>query len=123
MERKPLEVGLPDKIEILQRGMGIEIARKWFGPRFYFLIPFTVVWNGMMYMFVTQGLLTSEGDLASRLFPLPHLGVGIGLIYYSIAGIFNKTFVTVDRGRLAVRHSPVPWPGNMEINASDVYPR
>lgn len=114
MERKPLEVGLPDKIEIHQRGMGIEIARRWFGPRFYPLIPFTVAWNYGAYAFFTDGQVMSGPDLWVA------FGIGVAFLYGTIAAIFNKTLVTVDRDRLAVRHSPVPWPGNREISASDL---
>jgi hypothetical protein len=53
-------------------------------------------------------------------FPLIHVAVGLTISYYVIAGWVNRTRVLVGSGRLTVRHSPLPWSGNTEIDASSL---
>ncbi len=46
---------------------------------------------------------------------------GLGwLTYYVIAGWLNRTYVAVSHGRVAVRHGPIPWVGNKEVEVSNL---
>jgi hypothetical protein len=49
-------------------------------------------------------------------FALPHLGVGLWLLYFSLAGLLNRTTVEVSRERLTIRHGPLPWPGERDLD-------
>jgi hypothetical protein len=40
--------------------------------------------------------------------------------YYALASLLNRTTVEVDGGQLAVRHGPIPWPGNRAFEMADV---
>jgi hypothetical protein len=38
---------------------------------------------------------------------------------YTAAGWLNRTHIVVSRGKLTVRHEPVPWPGNKVLEVSN----
>ena len=118
MTRDPIELGLPDKVEFYNRGSHIEIVRKWFGWQILFLTAFAVFWNGFLVNWYTR--IPEDADLMAVLFPLIHVGVGVGLTYYVVAGWFNRTHILVSHRKLAVQHTPVPWFGNKEISASEL---
>jgi hypothetical protein len=54
------------------------------------------------------------------LFPLLHVGVGVGLTYYTVAGFLNRTVVEVSHEGLRIYHTPLPWFGNKTIPVSDL---
>jgi hypothetical protein len=53
-------------------------------------------------------------------FPLLHLAVGVFLTYYTVAGIYNRTIITVGQGTLSIQHGPLPWPGSRVLQASEI---
>jgi len=109
----PIEIGLPERLTYREDGLHLEIVRRWFGPKFLFLTAFTVFWDGFLVFWYDQAI--GSGDTLMLVFPLLHVGVGIGLTYYVIAGWLNRTQVYVDKAGLHVRHRPVPWIGNINV--------
>ena len=120
MEREKLEINLPDKIEFRDHGSGIEITRTWFGAKYVIMLVFVIVWDGALIFLANAFLNASNPPPFVWLMPLGHVAAGIGLTYYTIAGLFNKTQVMADYSHLAVRHGPVPWSGNRDIRAGDI---
>jgi hypothetical protein len=53
-------------------------------------------------------------------FPLGHVAVGVGLTYYTLAGLLNRTTVEVSQGALRVRHAPLPWMRNRVIAGHEI---
>ena len=41
-----------------------------------------------------------------------------GIAYTALAGWLNRTRITVDQGRISVRHGPLPWLGNKDLDGS-----
>ena len=54
------------------------------------------------------------------LFGLLHTAVGIGMAYYTLAGLLNQTTIQVKGGELTIHHYPLPWWGNKRIQALDI---
>ena len=48
-------------------------------------------------------------------FPLGHVAVGIGITYFVIASLVNKTDVLVSPSGVRVAIGPFPWIGNRDI--------
>jgi hypothetical protein len=46
------------------------------------------------------------------------VAVGVGITYYVLCGWLNRTRITVGRGKVSVRHGPLPWFGNLEMDSS-----
>lgn len=111
-ERPP--VPLPDRMELRHTPHGIEITQRWFHVVVLFLIPFCLVWDGFLVFWYTNAL-RSGAPLAAALFPLVHVAVGVGLTYYTVACLVNKTRLTVERGEVVITHGPLPWFGYRRV--------
>jgi hypothetical protein len=111
-----MELGLPDKLELRHEGSGIEIIRKWFGWRVLMMTGFAVFWN--VFLVSWYSIALPSGNMMMTLFPLIHVAVGVGIAYGALAGWVNTTRIRVDQGRIAVRHGPLPWLGNKDLDGS-----
>lgn len=76
------------------------------------MVIWSVFWNlGMI------GLIAKLG--AAALF-VPHVWVGAAAAYYTTTLLLNKTTVTANDQKLLVKHGPLPWFGNKQLDAEDV---
>ena len=110
-------VGLPEGVDLVQHGSHIEIILKWFSWKVVGLTAFALFWDGFLINWYVN-LAPRMKDPMAFYFPLLHVAVGLGITYYVVAGWFNRTRILVGSGRLTVRHSPLPWFGNTEIDSS-----
>ena len=115
---KRMDLGLPDKLELRNQGAGIEIVRTWFGWQVIVTTAFAVFWNGFLFFWYSMAFAT--GNAMMTLFPLIHVAVGVGVTYGALAGWVNRTRITVDQGRISVRHGPLPWLGNKDLDGSNL---
>jgi len=106
------EIPPPDGFELHQIPNGIEIVRRWFDPTYIGLI-FAVLFSFGMTLYFTRDLWLS----APLFLVLPILGVA-GFSYYIVAGLLNRTYVSVDSQGLTIRHEPIPWFGGKTIETS-----
>lgn len=100
----------------------VTLVRRWFGPQFIFLAFFCMFWDGFLVVWYSR--LSSDPDGISiifAIFPLVHVGVGVGLTYYTIAGFFNRTTVALDKDALRIRHAPLPWKGSRELARDNIH--
>jgi len=111
-------VPMPDRVEVIDAGGELHITYRWFSLKFVFLIVFTVIWNG--FMLVWHGISLASGAWFMSVFGLLHTAVGVGVAYYTLAGLLNKTTVRIGMGQLMIQHWPLPWPGNRQLEASDI---
>ncbi len=118
MTSPAMDIGLPEKIQFFDHVSHIEIVRTWFGMQTLFLTGFAVIWAGFLFFWYSN--VPADGELMFVLFPLIHVGVGFVIAYIALTGWFNRTQLTVGQGKIGVRHGPLPWPGNKEIDAHDV---
>lgn len=118
MMHEPIDIGLPEQMRFIDHTTHIEIVRKWFAKKFLFLTPFAIFWDALLIFW--YGRLTMDSPPMAILFPLIHVGVGVWLTYYVLAGWLNRTHVYVGQGLLGVRHTPLPWPGKMNIETTDI---
>lgn len=110
----------PRSIEVVETARGLEIVRRWWSPLFLFLAVFCVVWNGIVVAFVGMAFRAGAPWFVS-LFPVIHLAVGLGLAYFTLCGLLNRTRVTVERrGDVSVQHGPLPWRGTPTLSASSL---
>lgn len=107
-------VPCPDSVHIDEQGGGLTIWWRWFQPVLIFLVFFCLAWNA--FLLVWYGMAVGFGGFAPwpvRLlmfvFPLAHVAVGVGLSYFTLAGLLNTTRITCDAGMLQVTHGPIPW--------------
>lgn len=110
---------MPSNVSVNDHGTGLTLTYRWYSPRYIFLFLFCIFWDGFLFVWYHQAFSTNA-PLASILFPLIHVAVGIGITYYTIAGFLNKTIVEVSREGLTIYHTPLPWFGNKTVPVTDI---
>jgi len=114
-----VEIGLPDKIEIHFHNDYMHIARKWFDWKIVLVAAFAVIWD----FFIFGDFLSKNEEtelLLGKLFLMTHFVVGVGITYYALAGLFNKTDIYVSREAIQIKHKPLPWLGNKRLIATEL---
>jgi hypothetical protein len=117
--RARARVPLPPRVMVLPTGDGVSIRLRWYKPQVLFLLCFCIFWDGFL-VFWYAAALGGNAPIVAILFPLLHVSVGIGLTYFTLASLCNTTEVAVDSGKLQVRHRPLPWRGQRELERGDV---
>lgn len=111
-------VGMPRGFSVRTHGTELEITRRWFRPLYVFMIFVTIFWN--VFLLFWHGLALATGAWFLSLFALLHTGVGVFLVYSTLAGLLNTTTVSVDRSRIRVAHFPLPWTGGLALDARNL---
>jgi hypothetical protein len=109
----------PRSITIEDLGDGLRLTRRWFTWGVLFLTVFCVMWDGFL-VFWYANALRPGAPLFAALFPILHVAIGLTLTYTVLTGYLNRTVLEVSQGRLTVRHGPLPWPGNRDVDLSEL---
>jgi hypothetical protein len=112
LERPAL--ALPPGMTVNHTPQGLQITRRWFSLAFLFLIPFCIVWDGFLVFWYANALKTGA-PTAAMLLPLIHVTIGVGITYWTVASMINKTYLSIERGELIITHGPLPWFGYRRI--------
>ena len=107
--------GLPDGITVElgdddDGGERLVIIRKWVDILSLLFLAIGLIILIYWYVWFEElqaGALTGEG----LLLPVVHALFGLALAYYGLAGIINRSIITVTRRGLTVAHRPLPWFG------------
>ena len=116
----------PAGITVVDDSERRQVVRRWFTWAILFLIFFCVFWDGFLVVWYAIVFGLAGGgpgrgmSLIMALFPILHVAVGVGLTYFTLASLVNTTVAEVADGRLRVRHGPLPWPGNRDLDAAEV---
>ena len=113
-----IDIGLPDKLGLAHHGSHIEITRKWFRWQIVVATSFAIFWDGLLFTWYSS--IGENTDPMAIYFPLLHVAIGLGITYYALAGWVNQTRIIVGLGKLAVRHEPLPWLGNIELDTMNL---
>jgi len=119
------KVGLPSVFLIENWGPELVITRRWYFHGVWALLAFCTFWDGFLVMWYTaavQGILRGNAGSAwpMLLFPVLHLGIGIGLTYFVVSSFVNKTTIQATASEVSVRHGPLPWPGNCQVLTAEI---
>ncbi|QIF01413.1 hypothetical protein [Roseimicrobium sp. ORNL1] len=112
-------VPLPSALTVDEGALGLTIQRRWFNWSVLFLIPFCIAWNGFM-VFWYGAMFEHNAPWIFKLFPIAHVTVGVAMAYFTLATLFNRTRISVESGLIRIRHSPIPWRGNQDLDTNGV---
>lgn len=112
------QVAMPSGIKVEDVGTALQISRRWFNVSAFFLLFFSIFWNG--FMLVWHGIAISSGAWIMSAFGLLHTAVGVGVAYATAGMFLNTTYVRVGNGMIEVKTEPVPWWGNKWLTADDI---
>lgn len=108
------QVEMPKGFSLTHQLSDLVITRTWFSYKTIFLLFFCLFWDGFLVVWYTLAF-RFNGPLMMKVFPILHVAVGVFITYTMLAGFFNRTDITIGNSRVAVRHYPLPWPGNRII--------
>lgn len=114
------DVPRPARIKAWPMGPTLILAFRWFHPALFFLAFFCVAWDSFLVFWYTMALRAPETPWLMVVFPIAHVAVGVGITYSVLAGFLNRTTITAEGGRLSVRHAPLPWRGNADVDAGSI---
>ncbi len=119
-QRRKAEIFMPDGIDVLRLQNELDIEFKWRRNLSSFLIFFALIWNGILFI-MAMGIIIS-GNWGMLAFLSIHGSVGLGLLYYILTVIFNRTNIFVDRDYLRIEHRPLrlPFYSDQTIPIKDV---
>ena len=138
ISQEPLQAPRPEKVHREHDGFHLKLSWRWYSPIIFFLIPFALFWNFVVCSFVSfsapllwgpgREVFNSEEGFPNvfsifsffPLFATPHALIGLGLIYYILSLLLNKTTVNLTRSEVSVHHGPMPWYGAKAVAASDI---
>jgi hypothetical protein len=117
--QRRLPVALPKGLNCEKTIHGIQITRTWFTPAAIVLLLFCVFWNGFL-LFEYWISPNPRMPGITQWVPILHVLIGVYLGYFAVASLVNRTHVSVDRGMLQIRHTPLPWPGSRKLGAAQI---
>ncbi len=112
-------VEMPDDYTVATEGADMVIVRRWFSRKYLFMLFFCVFWDGFLAVWYV-GAFKGNGPMMMKLFPLLHVGVGVWLTYYTLAGFVNRTKVTLNSCEFRIKHYPMPWPGSLVLPRQEI---
>ena len=112
------EIGMPRRFSV-EEGPPLRIVRRWLSGKAFFLVAFSLIWNGVLAVFIA-GIVAGNVPLHVLAFLSLHLAAGIFIGYYTLCLFVNRTRVEVDGERLRVSHGPLPWPGNRDLGVAEL---
>lgn len=98
----------PSTITVENHGATTRFTRRWYAPKAWLILVFAAFWNLFLLFWYQKALEASPQDSFILLFPLIHVGIGMGLIYSAATMFLNKSIVELVPGKLTVRHFPYP---------------
>jgi len=123
------KLNLPKNMQFIDHGNYLEIVRVWRGRGTLYWAGFTVVyWVALSWGFYEYFPSWRDSWNPSNLsepweeFVGWLVGVvgGISLTYHALANFFNKTYIFANESKIEIRHRPVPWIGNLKVDATDI---
>lgn len=110
-------VPLPERFEVSSGDGELLIRWRWFKPSQHIAtLFFCIAWDSFLFFWYSMALFGSKkAPWLMIVFPIAHVAVGVSLTYATIAGFLNRTWVRATRAGISIRHTPLPWKGNRDI--------
>ncbi len=116
----PMDRPLPDGFTMSESGGRLRLVHRWYRPVLFVALLACIFWSAGFALWYELARSPSEIPLVVLLAAIVHVTVGVSITYATLAGFFNRTIIEADTTHLAIRHTPMPWPGNREVRAGDL---
>jgi hypothetical protein len=112
----------PSHYSVREDGRSLRIRFRWIWHRFTKAACVCLVWNSFLVGWYWSALRTPEKRWMwfAMVWCLPHVCVGVLLLYATLAGFLNRTVIKVTSESLTVRNGPVPWFGNRSMRIDEL---
>jgi hypothetical protein len=114
---------IPEGLDLISEGANAVIRYRWFTHTVWAILLFCIAWDSFLVFWYSKAL-TPKADgtfeLMAILFPICHVGVGMGLTYYVLCTFLNQTDVLFSTNELRVSTHPLPWIGDVTLQPSNL---
>lgn len=115
------DVRMPKGITLADHGNYLEITRIWSKTIAFFLTVFSVFWWFILSKILPELWFSEDGTAGwEKFIPVVHVIAGIGVSYTALANWLNTSYIYTDKSKMEIRHRPLPWLGNKQIEASQL---
>jgi hypothetical protein len=111
---------IPEGLDLISSASGNVIRKVWLTWKIAPLALFAIIWDSFLFFWYSQVLFKPNPPLMAIFFPIGHLAVGVGLTYYVIAALVNKTDILISTSSVRVATGPAPWIGNKEVRSEEI---
>ena len=111
---------IPEGLDAIPTADGVIVRHVWLTWKIALLALFAIFWDSFLFFWYSQALSKPHPPLMSILFPIGHVAVGVGITYYVLASLVNKTDVIVSPSGVSVVTGPAPWIGNKVVKADEI---
>jgi hypothetical protein len=111
---------IPEGLDLINDADGTTIRKVWLTWLVAPLAIFAVFWDGFLFFWYSKALTQPDTQFMMLFFPIAHVAVGIGITYYVVASLFNRTDVVISLSGIKVSTRPIPWFGNREVKREEI---
>jgi hypothetical protein len=122
VQRDQREFSRPSHFSVRDDGNSLRIRFHWIWRSFLRAAFVCLLWNSFLVGWYWSALGTPETRIMwfAAIWCIPHVGVGLLLLYATLAALLNHTVIKVTSESLTVLHGPVPWFGNRTLPLADM---
>jgi hypothetical protein len=119
MNQRP-PISLPTNLTVERKLDHIRICRQWLSKKSIAIIIFAIGWDYFTISALIKFSNAEPADSGSiKIITILTL-VAVGVTYFAIATLANRTQITVNRKQLIIKHAPIPWFGNKQLTSSEL---
>jgi hypothetical protein len=111
---------IPEGLDLINDDNGTTIRKVWLTWLVAPLAIFAVFWDSFLFFWYSKALAQPNTEFMALFFPIGHVAVGIGITYYVVASLFNKTDVVISLSGIKVSTGPFPWFGDRNIQREEI---
>lgn len=111
---------IPEGLDVFATDEGMVIRRGW---RTWMIVPaaiFALVWDAFLVFWYSMAFGKGDVPWIVVVFPIGHVAVGIGITYWVMCSLVNRTDIVVSQNGVRVFTGPMPWPGNKSVPAGEI---
>jgi hypothetical protein len=121
MRRHRQGIPPPPHYSVKNDGRALRIRNRWIWRQFAGPATMCLLWNSFVVFWYWNALRSGDRmKWLAIIICIPHVAVGLLLVYATLAGLLNRTLIQVTSEFLTVRQGPVPWWGNRSMRIDDL---
>src|SRR5262245_48532108 len=96
VRRKRPGIPRPPHYSVKDDARGLRISHRWIWDKFIGPAMMCLVWNSFVVLWYWSALRTGDGMMwLAMIICIPHVAVGLLLVYFTLAGLLNRTLIHV----------------------------
>jgi len=116
----PVRVPQPRRVRVSRDGEKLVLEVRWFRLLHMALLAAAVLGSVFLQLFYQAPSFRTAAEQLPSWYPFVQIAAFVVAAYGGVAGLVNRTRVTVGGGVLEVKPGPLPWWGAKRVPTSDI---